>query len=141
VQAYQRSSDALDDVVAERLGLNRTDLRGLDWLFDGPLTVGQLAEATALSSAATTTLVDRLEHKGFVRRARDEVDRRRILVELTEAAIEHARELYGPLVVDGGSLLGRYTDDELGVIRSYLDASRELTDRHRERIRDRKPGR
>ena len=49
-QAYQRSADALDDAVA-RLGLNRTDLRCLDWLADGPKSAGQLAEATGLSSA------------------------------------------------------------------------------------------
>lgn len=141
VQANQRSTDALDDVVAERLGLNRTDLRGLDWLFSGPLTVGQLAEATALSSAATTTLVDRLERKGFVRRVRDDADRRRILVEVTEAAIERGRELYGPLVEEGGTVLGRFSDAELSLITSYLDASRELTDRHRERILGRSRGR
>jgi DNA-binding MarR family transcriptional regulator len=124
-------------VVAQRLGLNRTDLRGLDWLFEGRMTVGQLAEATALSSAATTALVDRLEQKGFVRRVRDDVDRRRVLVEVTEAAIERGGELYGPLVEDGGSLLGRFTEAELTLIRSYLDASRELTDRHRQRIQER----
>jgi DNA-binding MarR family transcriptional regulator len=124
-------------VVAQRLGLNRTDLRGLDWLFEAPMTVGQLAEATALSSAATTALVDRLEQKGFVRRVRDDVDRRRVLVEITGAAIERGRELYGPLVEDGGRLLGRFTEAELTLIQSYLDASRELTDRHRQRIQER----
>ena len=101
------------------------------------MTVGQLAEATALSSAATTALVDRLEQKGFVRRVRDDVDRRRVLVEVTEAAIERGRELYGPLVEDGGRLLGRFTEAELSLIQSYLDASRELTDRHRQRIQER----
>src|ERR1700737_961422 len=70
-QAFQRSTDAFDDVVAQRLGLNRTDLRCLDWLFDGPKTAGQLASATGLSSAATTTLVDRLEHRGLGRRFPD----------------------------------------------------------------------
>ena len=33
------------------------------------MTAGELAESTGLSSAATTTLLDRLEQKGFVRRA------------------------------------------------------------------------
>ena len=66
-QAFQRSTDAFDDAVADRLGLNRTDLRCLDWLFDGPKSAGQLAAATGLSSAATTTLVDRLERRGLVR--------------------------------------------------------------------------
>ncbi len=42
------------------------------------MSAGELAEATGLSSAATTTLLDRLERKGFVQRERDTVDRRKV---------------------------------------------------------------
>src|SRR5919197_5711414 len=96
-QAYQRSTHALDDAVAERLGLNRTDLRCLDWLFDGPKSAGQLAAATALSSAATTALLDRLEQRGLVRRVPDPTDRRKVLVEMSEIGQRLTGELYGPL--------------------------------------------
>src|SRR5688572_9583845 len=97
-QAYQRSVDAFDDAVAERLGLNRTDLRCLDWLTGGPMSAGQLAEATALSSAATTTLLDRLEARDLVRRVRDTSDRRKVLVEMTEVGQRLTWQFYGPLV-------------------------------------------
>ena len=105
-----------------------------EWLFEGPRTIGQLAQETALSSAAATALVDRLERKGFVRRVRDTVDRRKILVELTDAAQDQTRLLYGPLVVDGARLLANYTHEQLLVVRDYLEGSRQLTDRHRHRI-------
>lgn len=134
VQGYQRSTDAFDDVVAERLGLNRTDLRGLDWLSGGPMTIGRLATATALSSAATTKLVDRLERKGFVRRVRDAADRRRVLVELTADAVARVGELYGPLVAEGSGLLRRYDEAQLAQLRDHFVAATELTDRHRERV-------
>src|SRR6266850_2573450 len=81
LQAYQRSTDAFDDQVARLLKLNRTDLRCLDWLFDGPKTAGQLSEAIGLSSAATTTLLDRLEQRGLIQRVRDAADRRKVLAE------------------------------------------------------------
>jgi DNA-binding MarR family transcriptional regulator len=136
VQAYQRSTDALDDVVSARLGVNRTDLRCLDWLFEGPMTAGQLAQATGLSSAATTTLVDRLESRGFVHRVRSTIDRRKVLVELTELARRLAGQFYGPLAQEGATLVERFTDDELRVILDYLLAARQLTDKHRTRIRD-----
>src|SRR5919109_442954 len=100
-QAFQRSSDAFDDMVAERLGLNRTDLRCLDWLFDGPKSAGQLAAATGLSSAATTTLLDRLERRGLVQRVRDTADRRKVLVEMTELGWQQTGEFYGPLAQHG----------------------------------------
>ena len=60
MQRYQRSTQAFDDAVGRHLGLNPADLRCLDWLADGPKTAGQLAEATGLRPAATTTLIDRL---------------------------------------------------------------------------------
>src|ERR1700737_4986513 len=95
-QGFQRSTDAFDDAVAQRLGLNRTDLRCLDWLFDGPRTAGQLAGATGLTSAATTTLLDRLERRGLLRRVRDTTDRRKVLVEMTELGWQQTNEYYLP---------------------------------------------
>jgi DNA-binding MarR family transcriptional regulator len=137
VQAYQRSTDALDDLAADRLGVNRTDLRCLDWLSDGPMTAGQLTEATGLSSAATTTLLDRLEQKGLVRRLRDAADRRKVLVEMTEQGQRLTGEIYGPLAREGVEMLERYSDDELALVLDVLNASREVTDRHRISIQDR----
>lgn len=137
VQAYQRSTDALDDGIASRVGVNRTDLRCLDWLYDGPLSVGHLAEAIGLSSAATTTVVDRLEQKGFVRRVGDPVDRRRTLVELSEHAGELGA-LYAPLVEAGSKMLAKRTAQDLETIRDFLLASRDLTDAHRRNLPSRR---
>jgi DNA-binding MarR family transcriptional regulator len=138
-QAYQRSTDAFDDAVAERLGINRTDLRCLDWLADAPKSAGQLAEATALSSAATTTLLDRLEARGLVRRVRDTSDRRRVLVELTEEGRRLTAPFYEPLARDGAALLEQFSDDELARLRDFLVGIGELTDQHRARIRAARP--
>src|SRR5215204_5349330 len=134
-QAFQRASDAFDDVVADRLGLNRTDLRCLDWLFDGPKTAGHLAAATGLSSAATTTLLDRLERRGLVRRVRDAVDRRKVLVEMTEDGHQQTDTFYAPLAQAGARMLERFTDDQLTAMRDQLVAGTELIDRHRARLR------
>jgi MarR family len=58
-----------------------------------------------LSSAATTTLINRLEREGLVRRVCDTADRRKILVELTDAALQQAHLLYGVLAAEGARLL------------------------------------
>jgi DNA-binding MarR family transcriptional regulator len=133
-QAFQRSTDAFDDLVADRLGLNRTDLRCLDWLFDGPKTAGQLAVATALSTAATTTLVDRLEQRGLVRRVRDTTDRRKVLVEMTEEGWRRTHEFYAPLAEQGARMLEQYSDGQLQAMRDHLRASVELLDAQRARL-------
>jgi DNA-binding MarR family transcriptional regulator len=135
MQAYQRSTQAFDDAVGRALGLNPTDLRGLDWLVDGPKSAGEVSTGTGLSSAATTTLIDRLERKGFVQRVHDPDDRRRVLVEMTADGRERVGRFYGPLVEEGSALFAEATDKQVASMRDWLLAARELTDRHRARIR------
>ena len=134
-QAYQRATDGFDDEVGRNLGLNPTDLRCLDWLSETAMTAGELAEATGLSSAATTTLLDRLERKGFVERERDTVDRRKVRVAMTPSGRELVSALYGPLAHDGGKGLARFTDAELGKVLDFLREGTEIVDRHRRRLR------
>jgi DNA-binding MarR family transcriptional regulator len=135
MQAYQRSTQAFDDAVGRAMGLNPTDLRCLDWLVDGPKAAGELSAGTGLSSAATTSLIDRLERKGYVRRVRDPGDRRRVLVEMTADGAARANRYYGPLVEEGAALFEGTSDKQLARMRDWLVAARELTDRHRARIR------
>jgi DNA-binding MarR family transcriptional regulator len=94
-----------------------------------------LSEGTGLSSAATTTLIDRLEAKGFVRRVGDPADRRRVLVEMTPEGAERVGVFYGPMVAEGVTLLDGFSERELERMRDWLVDAREMTDRHRERIR------
>jgi DNA-binding MarR family transcriptional regulator len=136
LQAYQRATQAFDDEVGRVLGLNPVDLRCLDWLSEGALTASRLAEATGLSAAATTAMIDRLERKGFVRRRRDGGDRRQVLVEMTEDGERRVGALYGPLVAEGGPLLSSFTREQLAVMRDQLIGMREITDRHRARLRE-----
>jgi DNA-binding MarR family transcriptional regulator len=50
------------------------------------MTVNDLAEQLLLKPQSAVELVDRLEDAGLVRRERDEVDRRRVLLSLTAKA-------------------------------------------------------
>lgn len=134
-QAYQRATDGFDDVVGRKLAVNPTDLRCLDWLTERAMTAGELGAATGLSSAATTTLVDRLERRGFVRRQRDTVDRRRVVVELTDHGRGVLGELYGPLAREGGRLLARFSDEELTRLRDFLLEATKAVDKHRAQVR------
>lgn len=134
MQRYQRSVQAYDDAVGRALGLGPADLRCLDWLVDGPKTAGVLATATGLRPAATTALLDRLEAKGLVERVRDDHDRRRVVVRMTEEGMRSTYAMYAPLVEEGQRLLGRHTLAELTAARDLLDAMREMTDRHRDRL-------
>lgn len=137
-QAYQRATDGFDDAVGRLLGLNPTDLRSLDWLTERALSAGELSEATGLSSAATTTLLDRLEQKDYIRRERDTVDRRKVLIELTPQGRTRLWQLYGPLAEEGSRLLARFSDQELAMVRDFLIDGADLVERHRRRVRQRR---
>ena len=69
-----------------------------------------------------------------MRRVDDAADRRRVLVEMTPEGRERVLRFYGPLIVEGAPLLEGFSTDEIERMVAWLDAARELTDRHRDRI-------
>jgi DNA-binding MarR family transcriptional regulator len=126
MRAYQRAVDKYDELVACRLGINRSDLRCLDLLHEaGTMTAGQLAAGSGLTTGATTRMLDRLERIDYVRRRPDSADRRRVLVELTPRARKLATELYGSFQ-DAAAGLGRYSPDQLALLRDFLSGGRAM---------------
>lgn len=94
-----RTGAALGAQVRTTAGLGPSDyaaLQVLDSLAGKAQPIGRLAGELHLSSAATTELVDRLEHAGLVRRERDTADRRRVLLVLDPSAQQLGRELLDP---------------------------------------------
>jgi DNA-binding MarR family transcriptional regulator len=135
-RAYQRAVDRMDEAATAYLGINRSDARGLDVLEErGPLTAGELAAATGLSPGAITSLVDRLEHEGLVRRTPDPDDRRRVRIELTDAARQAIAETYYPMAADGEPWMRARSDKELRLVRDFLEMGAELNLKNAERVR------
>ena len=69
-------------------------------------------------------------------RVRSETDRRQVLVQMTAEGQERTWAIYRPLVEEGAEQLARFTVAELELMRTHLEAIRELTDRHRARLVD-----
>jgi DNA-binding MarR family transcriptional regulator len=133
------TNDIADQVVADYLGLNRTDTRCLDIIerLDG-VSAGRLATEAGLSTGAVTTVLDRLERAGYARRVQDPGDRRRVLVELTPAARRELQELYAPLTDATMRQLQGYTTDEVSLVRDFMRDNRRLNEAHAERVRARR---
>jgi DNA-binding MarR family transcriptional regulator len=137
VRTDQNRTYAFDDAATELLGINRTDLRCMDSLgMRAPLTAGQLAEATGLTTGAVTAVIDRMEKAGWVRRLRDSTDRRRVLVEPTEKAFRESATIWGPVAKDFERLMARYSADELRLILDYLRRGAELDAKHLARVKE-----
>jgi DNA-binding MarR family transcriptional regulator len=108
-------------------GLHPTDLRALIQLLDAgragrPATPGWLGEQLSLNSAGTTTLIDRLERLGHVRRVRDTRDRRKVFLEVTPAAADLGWSFFGPLIHASVAGMAAFTEAELDTVRRFLDA-------------------
>lgn len=134
-----QASDTMDQAAADFLGLHRTDTRLLDVLqMSSGMSAGELARAGHLSPAAVTAALDRLEKAGYVRRFRDEVDRRRVLVEVTDRTQKLTQELYGPLAASGAEMMSGFSEQQLLAVRDLLREARRLQLEQAERVRNKK---
>jgi DNA-binding MarR family transcriptional regulator len=135
VRLSQVATDRMDQAVADALGLNRTDMRCTDVVErEGAVTAGRLAKATGLTTGAITSVIDRLERAGYVRRVRDESDRRRVLVELAPEVRERGRGFYAEHRKLSERLYRRSSEEELRLLLEFVRAGRELNEREAARL-------
>jgi DNA-binding MarR family transcriptional regulator len=140
ISAYRANTSqegAFDALAAAKLGISPSDLRCLDLVqASGGMTAGELARASGLTTGAVTAVIDRLEQAGFVRRLRDESDRRKVNIEVTPRHYEEAGKVWAPLMEDWQkTLAARFTAEELRTITEFLRSATELGERHANRIR------
>jgi DNA-binding MarR family transcriptional regulator len=128
-RAYQTAVEKMDEAFCRLLGVNRTDGRCLDVIDQHPgITAGELATAVGLSPGAVTTVLDRLEERGFVSRTRDPDDRRRVTVKLTPEANRRAWEAYGPLGEMGMPMVAELSDADLQAVIRFLRGGTEINE-------------
>lgn len=112
--------------VAERLGINATDLECLDTIvLRGPVTAGTLAEQTGLTTGAITGVIDRLERAGLARRERDASDRRKVLVRALPAVTRRLGPFFAPMERGAMATLSRYSEKELGFLLDFFSRARD----------------
>lgn len=113
--------------IADRVGLNLSEVKCLGRLVDGPCTVGVLAEHLGLSSGAVTKMVDKLAQAGYVAREPDLTDRRRVVVVGTPERLAEITSLYHGMATALGEFLAGCTPEQLAFLRSTLARMREVT--------------
>jgi DNA-binding MarR family transcriptional regulator len=137
-EAMRRSSAQgvlFGQTVANVAGISGSDLECLDFLnLEGRVTAGRLAEVTGLTTGAITGVVDRLEKAGFVRRERDEADRRKVFIVTVPENVAEIGRFYVPMQTAMQKLWGTYSDAELKLLlrfasegyKSVLEATEAL---------------
>ncbi len=120
------------DLAAARFArlhqLNGSDLRALIALLDAErtrtaATPGWLSSQLQMTSASTTTLIDRLTTRGLIARHGDPSDRRRTLLVVTERAHQLGESFFGPLITRVITALDTGFDaDERAILHRLLAA-------------------
>jgi len=142
VRDYQIAVEKFDDAVCLALGINRTDGRCFDVLeHKGPMSAGELGREVGLTSGAVTAVIDRLEERGYARRAADPGDRRRVLVEVTAEGRAAAQVHYAPMVEGSAEILAGLGPAELELIARFNRLSAEMNERAAEELLGRLDGR
>ncbi len=126
------------EAVASSAGINSTDMECLDILYlQGPVTAGQLAGLTGLSTGAITGLVDRLEKAGYARRERDLDDRRKVIIHLnTEKTGPDIGSLYESMSQAMIDLHETYSNDELALVLDFITRSGEVMHAETAKLRE-----
>jgi DNA-binding MarR family transcriptional regulator len=117
-------------LIGERLGLNPTDHKCLDVIIRNgtPMIASQLAEETGLSTGAITGVVDRLEKAGYVKRKRDQNDRRVVFINpLLDRAMVKLSPIFDPMKQASRRLYSEYSDDQLTIILDFLLNCNKIT--------------
>lgn len=114
-------TDDFERSLGDELAVNATDLTAMQHLIAaGPLSPTVLAERLGLSTAAVTTVIDRLEASGHARRVPNPDDRRGTLVVPEATSVGRAMKRIVPMVREVDAAVQSFTADEQAIIVRYL---------------------
>ena len=122
------SFDRLDEVAAGIFGLNRTDLRALEILSRfGRLAPTDLARELGFTTGGITTVLDRLETAGYVRREEDQNDRRRLMVVVTDLTRKREQAVFGEIMSRlTAELMKNHSASEVRAFTEFMERAAEL---------------
>jgi MarR family transcriptional regulator, organic hydroperoxide resistance regulator len=89
-----------------------------------PLTPARLAERVGLSSGATSTLLNRLEAAGHIRRSREHRDRRIVTLHSAPAIHTAADAFFAPLAGQLEAAVNVYSADDLALVNEVVNRLR-----------------
>ncbi|WP_394553968.1 MarR family winged helix-turn-helix transcriptional regulator [Agromyces sp. MMS24-JH15] len=126
LRRWHQASERMSEASNRYMRLNSTDMRALRFLIaahnqGAVVTPGQLSEHLAISTAATTKMLDRLEAGHHVLRAPHPTDRRSLAITVTEHTRRDARETVGRQHARRFDVAAALVPEERDVVIRFLD--------------------
>lgn len=94
----------------------------------GPLRIGDLSEQMHLTNSTVSSIVDRLEHQGYVSRIRSESDKRVVQVDLTKSFRDQAKHRFCGVEGEMATILSKASEAERQKIYDGLSLLADLID-------------
>lgn len=127
---YRAAETAMRRRTRNAMGMGETDLLALRHLLEAqragrPMGPRDLADRLGISSASTTTLLDRLARSGHVRREPHPTDRRALVITATESSDHEVRATLGPMHRRMLAAAEALTPDQAETVVQFLNAVRD----------------
>ncbi|MDP1421614.1 MarR family transcriptional regulator [Peribacillus simplex] len=135
LQRYGMRSVLFQQNMAQKIGVSHTDLKSAEILNEtGPITAGELSKITGLSTGSVTALINRLEKSGYVKRERDQLDGRRVMIVPIPERQEQIKLHYQSLSVATKDLCSAYNEQELILINQFVEDITKIMDKENDKL-------
>lgn len=122
IREFFEVSQEFEAHVGRQLTVNPTDLQAMEHLIQsGPLSPTDLSKRLGISTAATTSVVDRLVALDHASRTQHPTDRRGVVVVPNPRSVERAMGTLMPMIMGVDGVLDEFTDEQQEVVTQYLE--------------------
>ncbi|MED4689120.1 MarR family winged helix-turn-helix transcriptional regulator [Peribacillus frigoritolerans] len=135
LQRYGMRSVLFQQNMAQKIGVSHTDLKSAEILNEtGPITAGELSKITGLSTGSVTALINRLEKWGYVKRERDQLDGRKVMIMPIPERQEQIKSHYQSLSMATKELGSAYNEQELILINQFVEEITKIMDKENDKL-------
>ena len=135
LQRYGMRSVLFQQNMAQKIGVSHTDLKSAEILNEtGPITAGELSKITGLSTGSVTALINRLEKSGYVKRERDQLDGRKVMIMPIPERQEQIKSHYQSLSMATKELCSDYNEQELILINQFVEDITKIMDKENDKL-------
>lgn len=135
LQRYGMRSVLFQQNMAQKIGVSHTDLKSAEILNEtGPITAGELSKITGLSTGSVTALINRLEKSGYVKRERDQLDGRKVMIIPIPERQEQIKSHYQSLSMATKELCSAYNEQELILINQFVEEITKIMDKENDKL-------
>jgi MarR family transcriptional regulator, organic hydroperoxide resistance regulator len=139
LRAFASAQSELGRLFARERRMHTTDAAAIVEILGAeerghPLTPARLAERLALTTGATSTLLNRLEDAGHVLRTRGHRDRRMVTLHSTPTIHQTADAFFDPLAQQLDAAMSSYSDTELDLVEEFVNRLRSTINAYMDTI-------